>query len=209
MYGSRSDEDEPDDAAALRALAAAPDEEPEPPPRPEPEPALEETTQPIPRVADEQPATQPWGPPRTPPDGLPVGEQSLESLRPATAEQVAAYVQHLGTVIDDSMLLRPYVRTRGRTHAAADLPIEALVMGVPSIDHTQMAAEHRQVHSLCTEPRSVAEVAAYSRLPIGSARVIIGDMLGLGLLVLCSNTVTAGSPSVELMARVREGLRNL
>ena len=58
-------------------------------------------------------------------------------------------------------------------------------------------------------PCSVAEIAAYSRLPIGSARVIIGDMLGLGLLVLCSNQVTAESPSMELMARVREGLRNL
>lgn len=193
MYGSRSDEDEGDDAADMRALGAMEAGE-KPAPVPEPAPEQAEITRPIPRVADQE---------RT------ADHPSLENLRPATAEQVAAYVEHLGTVIDDSMLLRPYVRTGGRTRADADLPIEALVMGVPSIDHTLMAAEHRQVHSLCTEPRSVAEVAAYSRLPIGSARVIIGDMLGLGLLVLCSNQVTAESPSVELMARVREGLRNL
>jgi hypothetical protein len=203
MYGSRSDEDESDDEAALRALpeAVAVAE-----PKPEPErhePG--EVTSPIRRVTDDEPGE--LLPAR--PAGQTGEHPSLDGLRPATAEQVAAYVEHLGTVMDESMLLRPYVRTGGRTHAIADLPIEALVMGVPSIDHTRMAAEHRHVHSLCTEPRSVAEVAAYSRLPIGSARVIIGDMLGLGLLVLCSSTVTAESPSVELMARVREGLRNL
>jgi uncharacterized protein DUF742 len=198
MYGSRSDEDEPDEDAGLRALGVPeavkkPSARPEP--EPEPEPVRAEVTHPIPRLTE---------------DGRPSAEHpSLDNLRPATAEQVAAYVEHLGTVMDDSMLLRPYVRTGGRTHADADLPIEALVMGVPSIDHTRMAAEHRQVHAICTEPRSVAEIAAYSRLPIGSARVIIGDMLGLGLLVLCSTEVTAESPSMELMARVRQGLRNL
>jgi hypothetical protein len=200
MYGSRSDEDESDDAAELRAFAL-PFGGAEPVPEPEPEQEPAEVTRPIPRVTDEQPAELPVEERTGPP--------SLDSLRPATAEQVAAYVEHLGTVIDESMLLRPYVRTGGRTHADANLPIEALVMGVPSIDHTRMAPEHRQVHALCTEPRSVAEVAAYTRLPIGSARVIIGDMLGLGLLVLCSSEVTAESPSMELMTRVREGLRNL
>lgn len=186
MYGSRSDEDEPDDDVEMRALAPAVTDE-----KPAPEPA--ETTRPIPKLNDEPSPN----------------EISLDSLRPATAEQVAAYVEHLGTMMDESMLLRPYVRTGGRTRADADLPIEALVIGVPSIDHTRMPPEHRQVHSLCTEPRSVAEVAAYSRLPIGAARVIIGDMLIIGLLVLCSNEVTAETPTMELMARVREGLRNL
>jgi uncharacterized protein DUF742 len=191
MYGSRSDEDEPDDdASELRAHAPAKaDEEVVAPPRHQPG----EITHPIPKVDNEP------GP----------NEISLDSMRPATAEQVAAYVEQIGTVMDESMLLRPYVRTGGRTRADADLPIEALVIGVPSIDHTRMAPEHRQVHSLCTEPRSVAEVAAYSRLPIGAARVIIGDMLVLGLLVLCSTEVTAETPTMELMARVREGLRNL
>lgn len=194
MYGSRSDEDEPDEDAELRALGV-PEAVRKPRPEAEQAPAKAEVTHPIPRVPDD--------------DRPSVDHPSLDSLRPATAEQVAAYVEHLGTVMDESMLLRPYVRTGGRTRADADLPIEALVMGVPSIDYTRMAPEHRQVHSLCTEPRSVAEVAAYSRLPIGSARVIIGDMLGLGLLVLCSTEVTAESPTMELMARVRQGLRNL
>lgn len=210
MYGSRSD-DELDDAAD----AQGPDGQA---PRRDESPRLDEgITQPIERVVDDIDDRDDWGDGDVE-DGVEDGVEDdvedgssamLTSLSPATAEQVAAYVAQIGTVMDDNMLLRPYVRTGGRTRADADLAIEALVMGVPSIEHTSIAPEHRQVHALCTEPRSVAEIAAYSRLPIGSARVIIADMLGLGLLIRCSSDVPAGSPSVELMARVRDGLRKL
>jgi len=185
MYGSRSD-DEPDEDAP------EPQERPASPDRVEPPPA-EDITQPIePVVVEEQPAIL------------------SAPLAPATAESVAAYIAEIGTVADESMLLRPYVRTGGRTHAAIDLAIEALVIGVPSVhDHSDIAPEHRQVHALCAEPRSVAEIAAYTRVPIGSARVIIADMLGLGMLVQCSPGNPADTPSMDLMSRVRDGLRHL
>lgn len=185
MYGSRSD-DEPDEDAAEPREHPAPQVLDEPV-RPE------DVTQPIvPVVVEEEPAIL-----STP-------------LSPATAESVAAYIAEIGTVADESMLLRPYVRTGGRTHAAIDLAIEALVIGVPAVhDYSEIAPEHRQVHALCAEPRSVAEVAAYTRVPIGSARVIIADMLCLGMLVQCSPEVPAEIPSMDLMARVRDGLRDL
>jgi hypothetical protein len=72
-----------------------------------------------------------------------------------------------------------------------------------------MAAEHRLLRQICKEARSVAEVAAKARLPIGGARVIIADMLDIGLLVRCSDEETAGVPSAGLMARVLTGLRTL
>jgi hypothetical protein len=185
MYGSRSDDEPDEDAAEPREHAAPPDAD---------EPIrVEDITQPIePVVVAEEPSIL------------------SAPLSPATAESVAAYIAEIGTVVDESMLLRPYVRTGGRTHAAIDLAIEALVIGVPSVhDHSEIAHEHRQVHALCAEPRSVAEVAAYTRVPIGSARVIIADMLGLGMLVQCSPEDPTETPSMDLMARVREGLRHL
>lgn len=187
MYGSRSDGEPDEDAAQPRAQPArhSLDEAPEE--------AAAEITQPImPVVIEDEPPIL------------------ATALSPATAESVAAYIAEIGTVVDESMLLRPYVRTGGRTHADIDLAIEALVIGVPSIhDYTEVAAEHRQVHALCAEPRSVAEVAAYTRVPLGSARVIIADMLGLGMLVQCSPESPSDTPSMDLMSRVREGLRNL
>jgi hypothetical protein len=189
MYGSRSD-DEPDEDTTERSEHAAP---PEVRPSEDEHHEAADITQPIPAAAIEQP------------------DSILDRpLAPETAESVAAYIAEIGTVVDESMLLRPYVRTGGRTKADVELAIEALVIGVPTIrDPSEIAPEHRQVHALCAEPRSVAEIAAYTRVPIGSARVIIADMLGLGMLVQCSPEPPAEAPSMDLMARVRDGLRNL
>lgn len=188
MYGSRSDDDEPDGDAGSQAPAE--DTTDEHADLPESDNAV---TQPIDRVVDDVPGDDLYIPSRLP---------------AATAQQVAAYVAEIGTVIDESMLLRPYVRTGGRTRADTYLAIEALVVA-SGAENTNGVPEHRHVQEICAEPRSVAEVAAYTRLPIGSARVIIADMLGLGLLSQCSNGVQAGSPPMELMERVRDGLRNL
>ena len=89
-------------------------------------------------------------------------------------------------------------------------PIEALVIGVPSIDHTRMAPEHRQVHSLCTEPRSVAEVATLLGVPLGVAKVLLGDMANMGLVIV-HKTATGGANKAHLMLmeRVLSGLRRL
>lgn len=191
MYGSRSDDEPDEDAAEPLEHAAPPDGRHAEDEQEHYEAA--DITQPIaPAVIEEPPSIL----------GTP--------LSPETAESVAAYIAELGTVVDESMLLRPYVRTGGRTHADIDLAIEALVIGVPTIrDPSEIAPQHRQVHALCAEPRSVAEIAAYSRVPIGSARVIIADMLGNGMLVQCSTESQDEAPSLDLMARVREGLRNL
>jgi len=191
MYGSRSD-DEPDEDAAQPAEHAAPPDDRHIEDEQEHFESAD-ITQPIARAVIEEPPSI-------------LGT----SFSPETAESVAAYIAELGTVADESMLLRPYVRTGGRTHADIDLAIEALVIGVPTIrDPSEIAPQHRQVHALCAEPRSVAEIAAYSRVPIGSARVIIADMLGNGMLVQCSTESQDEAPSLDLMARVREGLRNL
>lgn len=190
MYGSRSD-GELDEAVEDQQETPLEDEPQDHEDVQEPE----ETTQPIPAVAEAERVDAPSVP---------------SHLTPSTAESVAAYVAEIGTVIDETMLLRPYVRTGGRTHADADLAIEALVIGVPiDTERIRLIPEHKHVHTLSAEPRSVAEIAAYTRLPIGSARVIIADMLRLGLLVQCSTEATADTPSMELMERVRNGLRHL
>ena len=41
--------------------------------------------------------------------------------------------------------------------------------------------EHRSIAELCAEPRSVAEVATLLSVPLGVAKVLLGDMANLGL----------------------------
>jgi hypothetical protein len=108
--------------------------------------------------------------------------------------------------------VRPYAWTRGRTKSGLDLAIEALVStsqrGRDQMGLLQM--EHRAVAELCEQTRSVAEVAALLSLPLGVARVLLGDMVGLGVVTVHQTASSAGSvPDLALMERVLSGLRRL
>lgn len=113
---------------------------------------------------------------------------------------------------ETSGLVRPYFRTGGRTRPSQDLAVEALVSTSErgrALGRVRVA-EHRSICSLCLDTRSVAEVAAYLRLPLGVVRVLIGDVAGLGLVLIHSATPAAGDrPSIEFMERVLSGLRRI
>jgi hypothetical protein len=108
--------------------------------------------------------------------------------------------------------VRPYTWTRGRTRSGFDLAIETLVStsrrGREQMNVLQV--EHRAVAELCEQARSVAEVAALLSLPLGVARVLLGDMAGLGLVTVHQTASSAGNaPDLALMERVLSGLRRL
>jgi hypothetical protein len=116
------------------------------------------------------------------------------------------------TEMETSGLVRPYFRTRGRTKATLDLAIEALISTSEQgrmLDRVRVP-EHRSICDLCLDTRSVAEVAALLRLPLGVVRVLIGDVAGLGLVLVHSTNTTVGDrPSIEFMERVLSGLRRI
>jgi hypothetical protein len=112
---------------------------------------------------------------------------------------------------DSSSLVRPYAVTGGRTKPRYDLPIEALISAAPypRQDITTLTPEYKAIIDLCRNWRSVAEVSALLRLPLGVARVIIADMAHEGLLRLHQSPVTDGQPDLQLLERVLSGLRKL
>ena len=109
-------------------------------------------------------------------------------------------------------IVRPYSWTRGRTKAAVDLRIEALVTTSERGDDIEALAqaEHQSVAALCRAPRSVAELATMLNVPLGVAKVLVGDMAGLGLVIV-HKTATGGANRAHLMLmeRVLSGLRRL
>jgi len=109
-------------------------------------------------------------------------------------------------------LVRPYTRTGGRTRSDYDLAIEALVSTSErgKAPDAAVLPEHRSICGLCLDTRSVAEVAAHLRLPLGVARVLIGDMAGMGLVMIHQSGMVVGDrPSIDFMERVLSGLRRL
>ncbi|WP_030166188.1 DUF742 domain-containing protein [Spirillospora albida] len=112
-----------------------------------------------------------------------------------------------------SSLVRPYAVTGGRVKPRYDLAIEALVTAAayPPRDVAVLTPEYRAIMDLCRSARSVAEVSALLRLPLGVARVLIADMAVEGLLRLHQSrpATTGGQPDLRLLERVLSGLRKL
>jgi hypothetical protein len=111
-----------------------------------------------------------------------------------------------------STFVRPYAWTRGRTRTGYSLEIETLVT-TSQRGREQLALlqlEHRAVADLCQQARSVAEVAALLKVPLGVAKVLVGDMAGIGLVAVHESVSTHGAiPDLALMERVLSGLRRL
>src|SRR5688500_16494263 len=84
--------------------------------------------------------------------------------------------------IDDDAgpLVRPYALTGGRTRPAqGDFDLIALVVAnrpaAPS--DGGLGSTYAEIMRLCQQPQSVAEIAARLRLPAGTVRVLLGDLV--------------------------------
>ena len=113
----------------------------------------------------------------------------------------------------EASLVRPYTLTAGRTDTSVDLPLEAPV-------HTlQAGLAHKwppndvkdKIIQLCTKSPSVAEISARLDLPLGVARVLVGDLVMSGYLRV-RRTLTDHSTldeRRELIGRPLRGLKAL
>jgi hypothetical protein len=112
---------------------------------------------------------------------------------------------------DQGPLVRPYAMTGGRTRPDYELALEALVSTTRAGERVSesTAPERQIICDLCRRARSVAEIAAYVRMPLGVARVLVGDMAQEGLVRVNQAGATPDRPDLALMQRVLNGLRNL
>lgn len=141
--------------------------------------------------------------------GLP---ESVPEQLPYTTGPQPVVRQEEHPAAESGSLVRPYTRTGGRTRPDYDLAIEALISTSERGLERDAAVlpEHRSICGLCTDTRSVAEVAALLRLPLGVARVLIGDMASMGLVLIHQGGMVVGDkPSIDFLERVLSGLRRL
>ena len=109
-------------------------------------------------------------------------------------------------------LVRPYYMTGGRTRPAHDdLELETLVSttALGATSPKVGGVERRAIVSLCRDLLSIAEVSARLDLPLGVARVLIGDMADEGFVILHRPTTVGDRPDLALLQRVLYGLHQL
>jgi hypothetical protein len=131
---------------------------------------------------------------------------------PTAGDQPATWGQGNAEREAPAASVRAYVWTGGRTRSLHHFEVETLVSAAePNSVLGAVTQPEHTVLGLCREPRSVAEVAALLAVPLGVAKVLLGDMADRGMIVV-HGTATGtddDTPSSMLMERVLIGLRRL
>jgi hypothetical protein len=69
--------------------------------------------------------------------------------------------------------------------------------------------EHLAILDLCAGPNSVAEISAKLRLPLGVVRVLLGDLMDHGLIVVRKPVSPNQTPNEHVLKEVLHGLKAL
>ncbi|MBC3193809.1 DUF742 domain-containing protein [Pseudonocardia sp. C8] len=110
----------------------------------------------------------------------------------------------------DGRVVPAYALTGGRTRSARDLPIESLVTRTDQGRRGggELQLEHRVILEMAERPVSLMELGARLGVPVGAARVLVGDLAEDGLLVVHAPPPSdGGRPAPALLSRLVEGLR--
>jgi hypothetical protein len=76
-------------------------------------------------------------------------------------------------------------------------------------DVTRLSPECQAILELCRDWRSVAEVSAILRMPLGVARILITDLASEGLVRVEQRSQSQARPDTKLLERVLQGIRRL
>ncbi|CAM2791634.1 DUF742 domain-containing protein [Saccharomonospora xinjiangensis] len=149
-------------------------------------------------------AAGPSGFPRSAPAPYPEGRRGGVPSQPRTA-QAPPHFTHRS-------LVRPYARTGGRTRPAKELALEALVVTTDRGRRYEgvVSPEQRFICDLCVDVHSVAEIAAFARLPLGVVKVLVDDLAHARAVdIQRPGFVLADRDSHDFMERILNGLRSL
>ncbi|MBT2388321.1 DUF742 domain-containing protein [Streptomyces sp. ISL-1] len=109
--------------------------------------------------------------------------------------------------------VRPYAITGGRTrHSRHTFALITLVV-TRSPDETgyePLEPESAEILDVCRDRAvAVAEIAAHLDLPVSVVKVLCGDLLNASMILVQSPPAETDKPSVELIERVMDGIRQL
>ncbi|MEU5683909.1 DUF742 domain-containing protein [Streptomyces venezuelae] len=117
--------------------------------------------------------------------------------------------------------VRPYSLTGGRTRFGHVLLVETFVASNAAIEApderlelpkgtlSKVMPEMRAIVEICRRMRTVAEIAALLKMPLGVVRVLLSDLADQGKIRVYGTGHGPGAPDRALLERVLSGLRRL
>ncbi|MEU9120968.1 DUF742 domain-containing protein [Streptomyces sp. NPDC048506] len=108
----------------------------------------------------------------------------------------------------DELPERLYVITGGRSSASNRLDLVTLIIARtgPTVG---IQPEHAAILRLCQSPLSVAEISAYTGLPVSVVTVLISDLLDEQRVLTRAPVPPAELPDISLIEKVIDGLQKL
>ena len=108
----------------------------------------------------------------------------------------------------DPWRARPFTVTEGRTEPSTSLDLMTLVKASAGTSSDWLGIDHGPVFELCRSSISVAEVAARVGLPLTVAKILLADLVKLGVVITKAPTAF-GETDMTTLEAVRDGLRAL
>ncbi|MFC0599538.1 DUF742 domain-containing protein [Streptomyces palmae] len=116
--------------------------------------------------------------------------------------------------------VRPYSLTGGRTRSGHVLLVETFVATLDGPEAgweqpaegtraSRLRPELKAIVELCRRMRSVAEISALLKIPLGVVRVLLSDLADQGKIRVYGTGRAPGQPDHALLERVLVGLRRL
>ncbi|QGV78594.1 DUF742 domain-containing protein [Streptomyces ficellus] len=115
--------------------------------------------------------------------------------------------------------VRPYSLTGGRTRFGHVLLVETFVAALEAPGERRELAnggltarvmpEMRAIVEICRRMRTVAEISALLKMPLGVVRVLLSDLADQGRIRVYGTGHGTGQPDRALLERVLSGLRRL
>ncbi|WP_455354079.1 DUF742 domain-containing protein [Streptomyces sp. SYSU K217416] len=116
--------------------------------------------------------------------------------------------------------VRPYSLTGGRTRFGHVLLVETFVAALEAPEERReltnggpgprgVMPEMQAIVEICRRMRTVAEISALLKMPLGVVRVLLSDLADQGKIRVYGTGHGAGRPERALLERVLSGLRRL
>ena len=114
--------------------------------------------------------------------------------------------------------VRPYSLTGGRTRFGHVLLVETFVAAIEAPEERReltngkagrLMPELQAIVEICRRMRTVAEISALLKMPLGVVRVLLSDLADQGKIRVYGTGHNAGQPDRALLERVLDGLRRL
>jgi len=112
---------------------------------------------------------------------------------------------------DAGPIVRLYALTGGRTVAGReDFTLSTMVQRIAAdVVSPGLSPEQRRILRLSRSPVSVPEIAAHLGMPLGSVRVLLGDLRDAGLIAVPQSRESNAATSQPVLERLLNGLLSL